>query len=111
MELSSVARAVNAHDIPLERLAASPNLSEPQKIAELSRQFEAILLRQILQNARKTVIKSELTDDSLANDIYDDMVTTQLADAMSKSGSFGLGQTLEKELTRQFKPKHQPATP
>jgi len=98
-------RAVNASDLPLEQLARNPNLSEPQKIGELSRQFEAMLLRQILQNARKTVIQSDLEQPSVANDIYQDMVTQQLAEAMSKSGSFGLARSLEKELTRQLTPK------
>jgi Rod binding domain-containing protein len=102
MEITALTRAVSASDVPPERLAANPNLSDQQKVAELSRQFESMLLRQILQNARKTVIESDLEEKSVANDIYDDMVTSQLAEAMSKSGSFGLARALEKDLTRQL---------
>ena len=43
--------------LPLEQWAKSGQLSDEKKIGELSRQFEAILLRQILQSAQKPVIK------------------------------------------------------
>lgn len=91
--------------MPIERLAVNPNVSEKEKVGELSRQFEAILLRQVLKDIRKTVIKSDLFPESLASDIYQDMVTQQLAEAMSKSGSLGLARSLEKDLARQLEDK------
>lgn len=100
MDVAALSRTVNVGALPLERLARHPQLSEADKIAELSRQFEAVLLRQILRQARKTVIDSELTRSSAVSDIYDDMVTSQLAEAMSRSGSLGLGRLLAQELTR-----------
>ena len=42
------------------------------------------------------------TDDSAVGGIYKDMVTAQLAESISKSGSFGLAQSLQAELTRQI---------
>ena len=91
---------VVASEIAPERLAGNPKLTEQQKIAEASRQFEAILLKQILESSQKTVIKSKLSDDSTASSIYKDMVTTRLADNISKSGSFGLAKTFEQQLNR-----------
>ena len=38
----------------MEKLAGNTNLSQEEKIGEVSRQFEAVLLRQILQTAQKT---------------------------------------------------------
>jgi len=102
MDISPLHPAVKAGQLPIERLAGNPQLSEAEKIGELSRQFEAVLLRQILQNAQKTVIKSDLVPESAASGIYQDMVTNQLADSISKSGAFGLGRSLEQELTRQL---------
>jgi flagellar protein FlgJ len=110
MEIPPLNRAVRASELPVERLASNPNLSEREKIGELSRQFESLLLRQILRDIRKTVIKSDLMPESLAADIYEEMVSTQLADAMSKAGSFGLARTLETELTRQLtEPERSPS--
>jgi flagellar protein FlgJ len=102
MEISALSSTVHPSDLSLEQLAKSSQLSEGAKIGELSRQFEALLLRQILQNIRKSVIKSDLLPQSAASDIYQDMATAQLADSISQSGSFGLAASLEKELTRQL---------
>lgn len=86
--------------VPLDRLAANPALSEQEKIAEASRQFEAVLLRQILTEAQKTHFKSKFTDDSFAGGVYRDLTTQHLADAMSRNGSFGLAQSLAQQLNR-----------
>jgi Rod binding domain-containing protein len=93
---------IDSSGISIEQLSKNPKLSEAEKIAELSRQFEAVLLRQILHESQKTVIKSSLTDESAASGIYQDMITNQLADSISKSGSFGLAKSLQHELTRQL---------
>ncbi len=70
----------------------------------MARQFEALLLRQILQETQKTVIQSKYADNSTTAGIYHDMVTKQLADSISKSGTLGLAQSLERQLTRQICP-------
>ena len=80
MEISALHTDLKAPDVPLERLAGNRSLSEEQKVAEASRQFEAILLRQILESTQKTVIPSEFSDNSTASGIYRDMITAQLAD-------------------------------
>ena len=107
MVISPLAKPVKASDIEPERLAGNTALTEQQKIAEASRQFEAILLRQILSATQKTVIPSKYVDNSTAADIYRDMITTQLADSISKSGAFGLAKTFEQQLTH---PAHGPAS-
>lgn len=92
---------VRASHIPLEQMAAHPALPEEQKVGEMCRQFEAVFLRQILREAQKTVIPSDLIEPSATQDIYRDMIVSQLADSISQSGSFGLAQALQTELTRQ----------
>jgi Rod binding domain-containing protein len=89
---------VSAADVTPEALAGNQSLSEHQKIAEASRQFEAMLLRQILAETQKTVIKSEFTDNSTAAGIYQDLATNQMADSMSKSGTFGFAQVFDRQL-------------
>ncbi|HXI50114.1 MAG TPA: rod-binding protein [Candidatus Saccharimonadales bacterium] len=90
--------------VPLEQLAANKNLSEPEKVNQASRQFEAVILRQILSQARKPVFPSKLTKESTASGIYQDLVTGQLADAISQNGSFGLAHSLQAQLHRQASP-------
>jgi flagellar protein FlgJ len=99
MEISALQPRVVASDLPPEKLAGNSRLSEGEKIAEASRQFEALLLRQILQSTQKTVIHSKYSDNSTAAGIYRDMVTERLADSISKSGGFGLARTFEQQLS------------
>ena len=91
--------AADAANIPVEDLAGSKQLTDRQKIAEASRQFEAIMLRQILSESQKPVITSEFTDNSTAAGIYQDYITNTLADSISKSGNFGLAKIFEQQLS------------
>jgi len=84
---------------PLESLATNKSLTEKEKLKEASRQFEALILRQILAQGRKPLFHSKLTEESTGSSIYQDMVNQQLADAISQSGGFGLARSLELQLT------------
>ncbi len=102
MEIGAIQPHVKAADLPLERLATNAALTEQEKVEELGRQFEAVLLHQILSDAQKTVFKSKYSDESTTSQIYRDMTVQQLADSISRSGAFGLGKTLSRDLTRQL---------
>lgn len=101
MEITPFQRKVQASDVAPERLAGNPRLSEEQKVREASRQFEAVLVRQILTDAQKPVIRTKLTTETASSSIYRDLITTRLADTISKSGELGFAQTFESQLTRQ----------
>jgi len=68
-------------------------------------QVEAVLLRQILSETRKTVIASSETPESNVTSIYNDMVNNQLADKISRSGEFGLAKSLQAQLVHQVLPE------
>src|ERR1051325_10645986 len=102
MDISSIQPRVDAANIPMEQLTGNSQLSEEQKLGEAARQFEAMLLRQILENSQKTVIQSKFSDNSTTAGIYRDLATSQLADQISKTGTLGLARSLEHQLTRQL---------
>lgn len=87
--------------MPFDKLATNPNVSEKDKIHEACRQFEAVLLRQILAQARKPVNTTSKDSNPAIKGIYDDMVNNQLADNISRSGSFGLARSLDSQLNHQ----------
>jgi flagellar protein FlgJ len=97
--IQSQSSAANAANVSMEDLAANKQLTEQQKIGETSRQFEAMMLRQILSESQKPVITSEFTDNSTAAGIYQDYVTNTLADSMSKAGTLGLAKVFEQQLS------------
>jgi Rod binding domain-containing protein len=104
MNIPALQPHIKATDVPLNELAANKNISDKDKVAEVSRQFEAVLLRQILQETRKSSVTPSSTADATTSGIYDDMINNQLADSISRSGSFGLGKSLQGELARQVLP-------
>lgn len=94
---------------PADTTAGKKPTSEAKKLADATRQFEAMLVRHILQQARQTVIKSKVTNTSAGSDIYQDLVNAQMADAMTQSGGFGLAKTLERQLSPQLPSAHSKA--
>jgi peptidoglycan hydrolase FlgJ len=102
MTIPPVQNRTEAADIPLDRLAGNSQFSDEQKIAEAARQFEAMLVRQILEGANRSVVQSSYTDESTTSGIYRDMVNNQLADSISRSGAMGLAQILNREFTKQL---------
>jgi Rod binding domain-containing protein len=100
MNVTPLQSRIVASDIAPEQLAGNQSLTEEQKIGEASRQFEAVLLRQILSDSQKTVIPSEFSDNSTAAGIYHDLISNTLADNISKSGKFGLARIFEHQLSR-----------
>ncbi len=103
--------SIQADDLPLDQIAANSQLTQPQKIKQVSRAFEAVLLRQILREGQSPVFKSKLSGNSAADGIYRDLAAEQLADAISKSGSFGLAKSLSSNLQSQLPSSAAPLAP
>ena len=102
-------RHIDLSNVPLEHLASSTQIDQKDKIAEVSRAFEAVLLRQILQETQKPSFKSKLSGNSATDGIYHDMVVNQLAESISKSGTFGLAKHFAGQLQRQAGAARSPA--
>jgi Rod binding domain-containing protein len=108
MNMPALHSRIKASDVPLEQLAGNPKISDQDKVAEVSRQFEAVLLRQILQETRKSSVTSASSADATTSGIYDDMINNQLAESISRSGSFGLAKSLQGQLVHQVLPGSDP---
>jgi len=112
MNITALQPRVQAADLPLDKLDANTHLSEQEKVAEASRQFEALLLRQILQQFRKTTFASKFNPESATSAIYQDMINFQLADSISRGGTFGLARSLKTQLSHEMlTPPHDPLAP
>ena len=102
-------RHLDFSNLPLDRLAKSTQMDEKEKIGQVSRAFEAVLLRQILQESQKPAFPSKLTGNKTADGIYHDMVVNHLAESISKSGTFGLAKHFAGQLQRQAGAARSPA--
>lgn len=99
MNISSIQSTSDDSNVPIEDLAGNKHLTQRQKIHEASREFEVIMLKQVLSEMQKPVITSEFTDDSTASDVYQDYISNALAEGMSKSGAFGFAKIFEQQLS------------
>jgi Rod binding domain-containing protein len=110
MELSAFQPKIKPADLPLEKLATSTSLPEKEKVAEVSRQFEAVLVRHIISEGQKPVVQSKMNKESATTGIYRDILTDQMAEAISQSRTLGLSATLTRELGQELK-VNSPQTP
>jgi Rod binding domain-containing protein len=94
---------VEASQLPLESLAHNKNISDADKVTEVARQFEAVLLRQIMQDIRKPVL-APAEGDATASGVYNDMINNQMAESISRAGGFGLAKSLAAQLSHQVLP-------
>jgi Rod binding domain-containing protein len=101
MNISSIQTSNDLAGQDLQRLAQDPSVSDGDKVAEVARQFESYLLRQYLGEARKTLVESRFNPDAGNQKIYHDMITSELADNLSKSGAIGLATALKGQLSHE----------
>jgi Rod binding domain-containing protein len=91
-----------ASNIPLLQAATDlPTDKKPAKLAEAARQFEALMIGELLKSADSE--KSTWLDDDDADNASETavgMAQTQLAQAMASRGGFGLASTIEKTMNR-----------
>lgn len=100
----SIAALQSSNDIggqSIESVARDPSLTDKDKLRRATQEFEAYLLRTYLSEARKPMVASKTNPDSGSSDIYQSMVTGQLADGISRSGTLGLATLLQQQIERQ----------
>ena len=76
------------------------NGSDREKLAGVAKQFEAILVRQMLASARKAGFGDSLFGGQ-AMETFTTMQDEQFAQMAAKSGSFGLAKMIESQLAAQ----------
>ena len=72
------------------------NASPADQRKEVSAQFEAILVRQLLGPTMTSMLGKE---GGAASNVYGDMLTDTFAQQLTRGGGFGLSRMLEKQLT------------
>ena len=70
----------------------------PDKVREMTQQFEAVFVRHLLNEAQKPVIGGGAIQASSSRAIYQDMMVERWADQISQSGTFGVARSLELQL-------------
>ena len=82
-----------------ENASNSTEIDKNSKLYEVSQEFEAIFIKQMLNVMRETVNKSGLIDGGMAEEVFEDMLYDEYALKMAKSAQFGLADSMYRQLS------------
>jgi flagellar protein FlgJ len=80
-----------------EASLATPNQPKPKNAAEAAKQFEALLIGQMLRTARESGADGDLDQDSTSETMFD-LAGQQFAQMLANHGGFGLAKLIAKGL-------------
>jgi len=95
----------------LDRIADDASMSEQEKVAELAKEFEAMLVKQVLKGMQKTAGGSGLFPTKGPASIYGDMMMNSLSQSISDSRQLGFARLFENQLTNKDAIRQEPSAP
>jgi len=96
---SSVEQA--SDDSFAKKLEAAMQNNDDKELKKACQEFESIMLNMMYKQMKATIIKSDLIEKDAGTEIFESMQDENLMDMASKTGSFGLAESLYKQLSRQ----------
>jgi flagellar protein FlgJ len=98
------ARAANRtqDDSFAKRLEEAAKNNNDKELKKACQEFEAIILNILYKQMKSTIIKSGLVKEDPGTGIFESMYDEQLMEQASKTGSFGLAESLYRQLSGQY---------
>jgi len=84
------------------RAASKIHTTDDTKLKEACSDFQAILIKQMLDSMRKTVIKEGILQENQAERIFEDMLYDEYAKKMSKTAGLGLDKLMYEQLSGNY---------
>lgn len=97
---ASQAADIAADDSFEKRLQAAVDSNDDKGLKSACQQFEAIMLDMMYKQMKATVVKSDLVQADPGRDIFESMLDESLMEQASKTGTFGLAESLYKQLSK-----------
>jgi Rod binding domain-containing protein len=102
MNIGAFQPGLRPAELTLEQVSTSSVISEQEKVAELARQFEGVMVKQMLREARQPMLDAAPEGGTSETRAYDEMVTDKMAEAITRGGGFGVASSLQAQLLRQM---------
>ncbi|MBN1834691.1 MAG: rod-binding protein [Spirochaetales bacterium] len=80
-------------------VGARRGVDRSSKLYQVSLEFEAILIKQMLNAMRKSVAKSGMLDGGMAEEFFEDMLYDEYAKKMAQTAQFGLADLIVRQLS------------
>ena len=84
-----------------KKLEAAVQNKDDKELKKACQEFEGIMLNMLYKQMKATVIKSDLIEKDPGTEIFESMQDENLMELASKTGSFGLAESLYKQLSNQ----------
>ncbi len=94
--------AQSSDDTFARKLEEAAKQNDDKALKEACQEFESIMLSMLYKQMKATVVKSDLMKDDPGMDIFQSMEDDELMERASKTGSFGLAESLYKQLSKQY---------
>lgn len=89
-----------AIDNRVDQVSRQARSGEPDRLREVSREFEALFIDQMLNSMRQTIHKeNDILDGGMAQGIFEDMLYQEYSRIMAKTGSLGLAEMVYRDLS------------
>ncbi|MDP1580253.1 MAG: hypothetical protein Q8M02_08240 [Candidatus Didemnitutus sp.] len=108
MQISPVSAAVPSAAALMTQPGKLSHLSPKEQVEAVSKQFEAVLLRQFLQESVGSIMGGK--EAGVAGGVYGFMLTDALANQISQSGGLGMSKVLQQQLSPRTALAAAPAT-
>jgi flagellar protein FlgJ len=79
--------------------AAKPEGPEQQKLMKACREFESVMLGQVLKQMRATVQSSDPLNQGAANETFRGMLDDEMSKSMAHHGGIGLAESIYRQLS------------
>lgn len=97
-QISSIIRVGPGHGMSLEAMAGNPSIPEEDKQAEALRQFEGILLREVLRDTVESMVGAGIEGGQTQKAVYSHWMANQLIDSLTAGGGLGIARTVQEAL-------------
>ena len=88
--------------LALKQSPGSTDTGKETKLKKACQDFEALVLKQMLEVMRKSVPKDGLFSGGYAEEVFQSMQDDKLAEHLAQSGGLGFADTLYAQLSRQI---------
>lgn len=88
------------------RLKSAMDAKDEEKLKKVCKDLEAIFVNDMLQQMRKTVIKSDLIQETPGRNIFESMFDEKIAEEVSKGKGVGLADMLYKQISSEMSNKY-----
>lgn len=83
-----------------KKLEAAVQSQDDKELKQVCQEFESIMLNMMYKQMKATIVRSDLIERDAGTEIFESMQDENLMGKASKTGSFGLAESLYRQLSR-----------